>query len=51
MDLLRIISQQDGFEYEIYPVPDNEAGTKFSNGSWAGVMNQIISGVLTFFDI
>ena len=45
VDLLKLIAQQVDFTYEIMPVSDNMAGTMSPNGSWSGVMKQIVSEV------
>ena len=48
MDLLNAISHKIGFEYEIYTVPDGQAGQKYLNGSWSGVIGELVRGVNSF---
>ena len=48
MDLLNAISHKIGFEYEIYTVPDGQAGQKYPNGSWSGVIGELVRGVNSF---
>ena len=48
MDLLNAVSRKIGFEYEIYTVPDGQAGQKYPNGSWSGVIGELVRGVNSF---
>ena len=48
MDLLNAVSRKIGFEYEIYTVPDGQAGQKYPNGSWSGVIGELVRGVNNF---
>nr|XP_006814673.1 PREDICTED: glutamate receptor ionotropic, NMDA 2B-like [Saccoglossus kowalevskii] len=44
MDLLKMISRDLGFTYDIYIVEDNLYGVVFDNGSWNGIVKDLIEG-------
>lgn len=46
IDLLNALVKQLGMSYEIYEVEDNKYGS-YINGSWNGVVRELISGVNT----
>ncbi|ELU00163.1 hypothetical protein CAPTEDRAFT_169825 [Capitella teleta] len=43
MDLLKEIAEMLGFEYEVYVVPDGEYGDKKPDGTWSGVIGEILN--------
>ncbi|KAJ8317339.1 hypothetical protein KUTeg_005243 [Tegillarca granosa] len=42
LDLLEQIANITGFTYDLYPSPDNLAGAMADDGSWSGVINELI---------
>ena len=51
VDLLKEVARKIGFQYEIYTVPDGQIGQKYPNGSWSGVIGELVRGVKCFFSI
>ncbi|XP_069125667.1 ionotropic receptor 25a-like [Argopecten irradians] len=45
IDVLQELSRRNGFQYQIYEVPDNEYGVKRSNGTWSGVIGEVATGM------
>ena len=45
IDLLNRISQELGFQYELYLVPDGNFGSLKSNGEWNGMIGEVLKGV------
>ncbi|KAJ8360156.1 hypothetical protein SKAU_G00166810 [Synaphobranchus kaupii] len=43
IDVLDALAKVLGFKYEIYQVPDNKYGTQLSNGSWNGMIGELIA--------
>ena len=48
VDLLNAVAQKIGFDYDIYTVLDGQTGQKYSNGSWSGVIGELVRGVSCF---
>ena len=48
VDLLNAVSHKMEFEYEIYTVSDGQTGQKYPNGSWSGVIGELVRGVNCF---
>ena len=46
IDLLKELSRSLGFTYEMYPSPDGFYGTVTENGTWNGMIRQILDGVI-----
>lgn len=44
VDFLKEVAARAGFEYEIYVNPKNTYGRVFPNGSWVGLVDDLISG-------
>ncbi|CAH3162263.1 unnamed protein product, partial [Pocillopora meandrina] len=44
IDLLKELSRSLGFTYEMYPSPDGFYGTVTENGTWNGMIRQILDG-------
>ncbi|RXM35823.1 Glutamate receptor ionotropic, delta-1 [Acipenser ruthenus] len=49
MDVLDALAKNLGFKYEIYQVLDNKYGQKLHNGSWNGMIGELINKASTFF--
>ncbi len=47
VDLLELISDELGFEYKLYLVPDGNFGSKMPNGEWNGMIGEVLNGVST----
>lgn len=45
IDVLKEIAQRMNFKYEIYKTPDNRYGTELANGSWDGMVRELIEKV------
>ena len=45
IDLLDEISKRVGFKYQIYLVPDGKFGSKNQDGSWNGMIKELMIGV------
>jgi len=45
IDLLNELARILHFTYEIYPVPDGKFGAKTENGSWNGVVGELVKQV------
>lgn len=45
IDILDEISQKMNFRYEIYKVADNQYGSEDENGSWNGMIRELIDKV------
>ncbi len=43
-DLLSRLSQDMGFEYEIYFVPDARYGSLSPEGEWNGMIGEVVNG-------
>ncbi|XP_061083986.1 glutamate receptor ionotropic, delta-1 isoform X2 [Conger conger] len=43
IDVLDALAKVLGFKYEIYQVPDNKYGTQLPNGSWNGMIGELIN--------
>ncbi|XP_053306595.1 glutamate receptor ionotropic, delta-1 isoform X2 [Spea bombifrons] len=43
IDVLDALSQNLGFKYEIYQVPDGKYGNQLANGSWNGMIGELIN--------
>ena len=50
VDLIEEIAQDLGFQYELYLTPDNQFGAQDDNGSWDGLVQQILVGVSEWND-
>lgn len=48
IDLLDEIAQKMNFKYEIYKVADNQYGTEDANGSWNGMIRELMDKVIEF---
>ena len=44
VDLLMELASKMNFEYEIIPAAKNQYGYKMPNGSWTGLVGDLISG-------
>lgn len=44
IELLMKLAEHMDFEYEIIPSTNNEYGHKLSNGTWTGIVGDLISG-------
>ena len=47
-DLLNALASTMNFTYTIGPPPDNKWGGKQSDGSWNGMMNQVVNEKIDF---
>jgi hypothetical protein len=47
LDLLAEIAKRLDFDYEVYEVPDGSYGSRNKDGSWNGMINELIQGVST----
>ncbi|BFZ15989.1 hypothetical protein BsWGS_19028 [Bradybaena similaris] len=47
MDLIKKLSEVLKFQYTVYQSPDNQYGTNFSDGTWDGMVGEIIHGNAT----
>ena len=45
IELLNILAEKMDFEYEIYDSPDGAFGNIAEDGSWNGVINELIQKV------
>lgn len=45
IDLLREVAEMLDFRYEIYLVPDGKFGNKRPDGTWNGLVQQLMDGV------
>ena len=45
IDLLDHISGKLQFSYELYQSPDGNYGSRYDNGTWNGMINELIQGV------
>ena len=45
VDLIQKVSELLEFEYELYPVPDGNFGSKLESGEWNGMIGQVLNGV------
>ena len=45
VDLIEDIAQDLGFQYELYLVPDEQFGARDENGSWNGLVRELMIGV------
>lgn len=45
IDILRELSIRMNFDYEIYPVPDNQYGNEDENGTWNGMIRELMDKV------
>ena len=48
VDILKELSRSLGFTYEMYPSPDGFYGTVTENGTWNGMIRQILDGVISW---
>ena len=46
MDLLGHLARKIGFEYKVYLVPNGSFGSKEDDGSWNGLIGEIMRGVI-----
>ena len=49
IDILKEIAQRMNFKYEIYKVPDNRYGSDSGNGTWNGLVRELIDKVRLFY--
>ena len=45
IDLLDHIAMKLEFQYELYESPDGNYGSRYDNGSWNGMIKELIEGV------
>ena len=45
IDLLNELARQAQFSYEIYIVPDSSYGFRRADGTWDGVINELVANV------
>jgi hypothetical protein len=45
IDILDQIASKMNFRYEIYKVPDNKYGSEDENGTWNGMIRELIDKV------
>ena len=45
IDLLKATAAMLGFQYQIYLVPDGQFGDKNPDGSWNGLVGELMNGV------
>ena len=45
IDILNEIAHKMNFRYEIYKVPDNQYGNEDANGSWNGMIRELMDKV------
>jgi hypothetical protein len=45
IDILNEISHKMNFRFEIYKVPDNQYGSEDENGTWNGMIRELIDKV------
>ena len=45
IDLLNKIAEYLNFRYELYLVPDEQFGSKRNDGTWSGMVGEIMMGV------
>ena len=45
IDILDQIAQKMNFRYEIYKVPDNNYGSEDENGTWNGMIRELVDKV------
>lgn len=48
IDLLKELSRLLGFTYEMYPSPDGFYGALTENGTWNGMIGEIVNGVISW---
>ena len=48
IDLLNELARNLKFTYEIYPCPDGLYGAKTENGTWNGMIDELISEVCKY---
>ena len=48
VDLLILIANMYGFKYKVQPVKDKKYGSQENNGTWNGMIGEIIRGVRFF---
>ena len=46
VDLLAALAGMLGFNYQIYVVPDGQFGDRNADGSWNGLVEEILNGVI-----
>ena len=51
IDLFEQLAKMLHFTYEIYPSPDGQYGGKTENGTWNGMIGELVNEVSTFRDI
>ena len=51
IDLLKQLAKMLHFTYEIYPSPDEQYGGVTENGTWNGMMGELLNKVSTLRDI
>ena len=51
IDLLKQLAKMLHFTYEIYPSPDGQYGSITENGTWDGMMGELVNKVSTLRDI
>ena len=47
IDMVTALSEILGFTFDIYPAPGGRMGTRLANGSWDGLVGQVMNGVST----
>ena len=45
IDILKEVAQRMNFKYEIYKAPDNRYGSELPNGSWDGLVRELVEKV------
>ena len=48
MDLIQYIAEMQQFTYDLYLVPDGKFGSKNKDGTWNGMIGEVLSGVSRF---
>ena len=51
LDLLEHLSQRLHFEYDVYEVKDGNYGKKLEDGTWNGMIRDLMDGVSTTTDL
>ncbi len=49
IDILNEVAERMNFKYEIYQAPDKQYGNELANGSWSGVIRELIEKVSWHF--
>uniref|UniRef100_A0A1I8ISX5 Lig_chan-Glu_bd domain-containing protein n=1 Tax=Macrostomum lignano TaxID=282301 RepID=A0A1I8ISX5_9PLAT len=45
IDILDLLAEELNFKYNLYVVPDNKYGAQLPNGTWNGLIREVIDGV------